>query len=153
MFGENKNFYPTPKNLIEKVVEKVDWIRVRTILEPSAGKGDIVNWLDDYKENDYHARFKIDCIELDKNLQSVLRGNGKRVIYDDFLKFETPFLYDLIIMNPPYDFGAKHLLKALQLQERNGGAVICLLNAETLKNLCTNERMLLKRNRSRRRKT
>ena len=53
--------------------------------------------------------------------------------------------YDLIIMNPPFSNGCKHLLKALEMQQRNGGAVICLLNAETLKNPCTNDRQDLKR--------
>ena len=53
--------------------------------------------------------------------------------------------YDLIIMNPPFSNGCKHLLKALEMQQRNGGAVICLLNAETLKNECTNERIMLNR--------
>lgn len=53
--------------------------------------------------------------------------------------------YQLIILNPPFSNGCKHLLKALDMQSRNGGAVVCLLNAETLKNPCTNERMDLKR--------
>lgn len=37
------------------------------------------------------------------------------------------------------------MLKAIELQQRNGGAVICLLNAETLKNECSNERIMLNR--------
>ena len=53
--------------------------------------------------------------------------------------------YDLIIMNPIFSNGCKHLLKALEMQHRNGGAVICLLNAETLKNPCTNDRQDLQR--------
>ncbi len=53
--------------------------------------------------------------------------------------------YSLIIMNPPFSNGCKHLLKALEMQERNGGAVVCLLNAETLKNPCTNDRVDLQR--------
>lgn len=46
-------------------------------------------------------------------------------------------------MNPPFSQGAKHLLKALALQS-NGGMVLCILNAETIKNPYTNERMALK---------
>ena len=49
------------------------------------------------------------------------------------MTFYTYKHYDLIIMNPPFDNGDKHLLKAIDLQ-KNGGAIICLLNAETLKN-------------------
>ncbi len=36
-------------------------------------------------------------------------------------------------MNPPFSNGDKHLLKALDMQ-KNGGQIVCLLNAETLKN-------------------
>jgi hypothetical protein len=47
-------------------------------------------------------------------------------------------------MNPPFDKGDLHLLHALELQ-KDGGKVICLLNAETIKNPYTNSRTLLKR--------
>ena len=89
--------------------------------------------------------FDIDCIEIDQNLQHVLKGKDYRVVYNDFLTYNTMKEYDLIIMNPPFSNGCKHLLKALEMQQRNGGAVVCLLNAETLKNLCTNDRQYLQR--------
>ena len=43
------------------------------------------------------------------------------------------------MMNPPFSEGDKHLLKALELM-KNGGQVVCLLNAETLKNPYSNSR-------------
>lgn len=67
------------------------------------------------------------------------------MVYNDFLTYDTLKEYDLIIMNPPFDNGCKHLLKALEMQKRNGGAIVCLLNAETLKNLCSNDRTTLSR--------
>lgn len=45
-------------------------------------------------------------------------------------------------MNPPFSNGASHLAKALEMQ-KNGGLVICILNAETVKNPYTNERKAL----------
>ncbi|HHX70862.1 MAG TPA: DUF4942 domain-containing protein, partial [Gallicola sp.] len=118
-----------------------------SILEPSAGKGNIVDKLKEkekiYKYSNY--KFDIDCIEIDKNLQHILKGKGYRVVHDDFLTYDTMKEYDLIIMNPPFSNGCKHLLKALEMQERNGGAVVCLLNAETLKNDYINDRKLLNR--------
>lgn len=53
---------------------------------------------------------------------------------NDFLEFETHKRYDIILMNPPFSKGAEHLMKALKMQERNGGQVVALLNAETIKN-------------------
>lgn len=149
MFTDNKDFYPTPQNLIDKMLDGLDWKMIHTVLEPSAGKGNIVEALK--KKEDFNNRWyttiklNIDCIENDVNLRAVLKEKNFRVVHDDFLTYDTMKEYDLIIMNPPFSNGCKHLLKALEMQQRNGGAVICLLNAETLKNKCNNERIMLNR--------
>ena len=46
-------------------------------------------------------------------------------------------------MNPPFSNGEKHLLKAIELMEY-GGQIVCLLNAETLRNICNVYRQDLK---------
>lgn len=151
MFTDNKDFYPTPQNIIDKMLCNLDFTMIKSILEPSAGKGDIVEVLKKKAENHNkywghkEYQFDIDCIEIDQNLQHILKGKNFRVVYNDFLTYDTMKEYDLIIMNPPFSNGCKHLLKALEMQERNGGAVVCLLNAETLKNPCTNDRLDLQR--------
>lgn len=156
---KNNEFYPTPKALVKKMVEGVQWEMVKTILEPSAGKGDILDSLAEVEleQRSYKGRigelelytwkeklFKlydidIDCVEIDENLQHILKGKGYRVVHDDFLTFQTFKKYDLIIMNPPFSCGDKHLAKALQMQ-KDGGSIICLLNAETIKNPYSNLR-------------
>ena len=124
----NKQFYPTPEHLGRQLLRHVDWKRVTAILEPSAGKGDLLRLV--------KGKAKIvECIELDPNLQAILRDQGYNVIGDDFLTHDTYTSYDLIIMNPPFSDGAKHLLKALDLC-KHGGQVCCILNAETLRNPC-----------------
>ena len=40
-----EEFYPTPAPVIEKLLDGVDWKNVHTILEASAGKGDIADWI------------------------------------------------------------------------------------------------------------
>ena len=142
-------FYPTPESLLREILSDVDWYRVKTFLEPSAGTGNIANYVRQRMTATMRRSYgseqpepDIDCIEIDKDLQSVLKGRGFRVVHDDFLTFRTWKQYDLIVMNPPFSQGAKHLLKALELQE-NGGHVVCILNAETLRNPYTNERKLL----------
>ena len=149
MFTDNKDFYPTPENLINKMLCDIDFKMIHSILEPSAGKGNIVEAIKK-KEKFYSSTYNkvnydIDCIESDQNLQSILKGKNFRVVYNDFLTYDTMKEYDIIIMNPPFSNGCKHLLKALEMQQRNGGAIVCLLNAETLKNLCTNDRQYLQR--------
>ena len=133
-YNFNEEFYPTPKSLLNKIFDGVDWQQVDTILEPSAGKGDIIEFIQNSEEaHRYHHNFEIDCIEKDPNLQAVLKQKGFRLVHDDFFTFHTWKQYDLIVMNPPFSCGDKHLLNALKLQE-DGGNVICILNAETLKN-------------------
>ena len=146
MFEQNKDFYPTPGRLIEKMLFSLDFDYIQSILEPSAGKGDIVDKIKKKEDSGWKKRnFDIDCIESDSNLQHILKGKSYRLVYNDFLNYETMKEYDLIIMNPPFSNGCKHLLKALEMQKRNGGAIVCLLNAETLKNQCNNDRITLVR--------
>ncbi|WP_188055617.1 class I SAM-dependent methyltransferase [Oryzomonas rubra] len=112
------------------------------VLEPSAGKGDLINGLkDSFKYS--NSRFEVSAIEIDPILQAALRGNDVKVIDSDFMGFAGPDKFDLIIANPPFDDGDLHLLKALDIMYR--GQIIFLLNAETLRNPHTNNRKLLVR--------
>lgn len=147
MFEENRDFYPTPEQVIEKMLEGVKFDTVQSVLEPSAGKGDLAEGIKKIFERKTYSRWggrdlDMDCIELQPELQMILKGKGYRVVHNDFLTYSTYKRYDLIISNPPFSQGAKHLLKMLDMQE-NGGGVICLLNAETLKNPYTAERKVL----------
>ena len=147
MFEENRDFYPTPDDLIEKMLEGVDFYMVGSVLEPSAGKGDLAEGINAIFKRKTGLRWgerilDLDCIELQPELQMILKGKGYRVVHNDFLTYSTYKRYDLIISNPPFSQGAKHLLKMLDMQE-SGGGVICLLNAETLKNPYTAERKVL----------
>ena len=135
-----KEFYPTPGKLLDKITEGIDWKMIRSVLEPSAGKGAIADYIKEkYKDHTYHNNLDIDCIEIDDNLQKTLKGKELRVVHNDFLTFHTFKHYDLIIMNPPFSDGCRHLLHALSLQRDNFG-LICILNAETIRNPYTNER-------------
>ena len=135
------SFYPTPKNLIDKMLSGVALNTVRTVLEPSAGKGDIVDVVANrMKMMNGHGRWEndkyipdIDTIEINPDLRHVLTGKSYRVVHDDFLTYDTYKHYDLIVMNPPFAQGEKHLEKALEVQ-KDGGAIVCILNAETIRN-------------------
>lgn len=148
----NSGFYPTPSKLAGKMLSCVKWEGVYTILEPSAGKGDLADAVDRHiraRRHKISSRIYIDadepyldCIEQDADLSALLRGKGLHVVHDDFLTFRTVKQYDLCIMNPPFENGDQHLLQALSLMER-GGQIVCLLNAETIRNPYTNRRKLL----------
>lgn len=140
----DNQFYPTPSHIVEKMALKIDFRRVKSILEPSAGKGDILIALRDrFRLHGIYVDF-IDCVEIDPNLRAILKEKNYNVVGNDFLLFQTYSQYDLIIMNPPFKNGDKHLLKALELC-KTGGQVCCILNAETIKNPCTVYRQDLNR--------
>ena len=154
---QTSEFYPTPESLVKRMLKGVNFDYIHTVLEPSAGKGDILREIAK-EEHRYRSSksFDVDCIELDPNLRQILKynfsderkrqfdrwkdaeyntffENGIHIVHDDFLTYNPFKRYDLIVMNPPFSNGDKHLLKALKMQEK-GGNIICLLNAETLKN-------------------
>lgn len=145
LYNGNNDFYPTPAHLARKMLDKVNFKEVTTVLEPSAGKGDLIEMVKQKEGGLYGCKFDIDAIEKDANLRHILNGKEYRTVHDDFLTYETFKQYDLIIMNPPFSDGCKHILKALEMQKRNGGQIVCLLNAETIKNPFSNDRIALQR--------
>jgi len=144
----NKNFYPTPKPLIQRLLKpylnphykhhryanKYD-IKGR-ILDPEAGKGDILDYISDNQKNPQKESFF--CIEIEPDLQAILRKKNYKVIDNDFLLYNEDRYFDFIIMNPPFDNGAKHLLKAIEVADNT--EIACILNAETIRNEHTKER-------------
>lgn len=143
-------FFPTPEELSAKLLKGIDWSTIGTVLEPSAGAGDLAQAVaQNIRARSYSSRWRdddesadIDCVEIDESLRAVLKEKKFRVVGDDFLNFRTFKRYDLIVMNPPFDQGAKHLLKALSMVE-SGGSVRCILNAETIRNPFSKERQHL----------
>lgn len=193
---QTSEFYPTPERIVDKMIQCIDLDYCHTILEPSAGKGDILRVIAQKAAVRYgryeKQKLDVDCIEVDPYLRQILRfnfseeretgllrrkreieesrqydrakheysyrasadrqeiqeinaelqtffKNGIHIVHDDFLTYSPFKRYDLIIMNPPFSNGDKHLLKALKIQSR-GGKIVCLLNAETLRNPCTETR-------------
>ena len=142
MFGIQ--FYPTPPNVAKKMVEPyADLIKSGAyVLDPSAGSG---NLLDVATYSLYgHATRKFDhcfAVEIDPDLQAVLRQKKIKVIGDDWLKYASHYHFDIILMNPPFANGDEHLLKAWEVLR--GGHIACLVNAETIRNPFTARRELL----------
>lgn len=91
---------------------------------------------------DYGERWRLEK-EIEKELDQYKYHECVRVVYDDFLQYWPDDKYDAIIMNPPFDAGAKHLNHAIEIMRMYGGTIVCLLNAETIRNVCDNHRRKL----------
>lgn len=127
-------FYPTPQSLSRKAIEKIDLKGVNSILDPEAGKGDFLKAVNDCRRS-YGTKFS--AIEIDENLQKLIPQEYK-LIDSDFLEYAGGDQFDLIVMNPPFDNGDKHLLKAIDIMF--SGQIVCILNAETIRNPYSNIR-------------
>lgn len=136
MYKDNKDLYPTPKELANKMLSKVNWRDVKNILEPSAGLGNIIDVIN--SDINRHNSYNVCAIEIDNKCRNVLLSKNVKVIDSDFLLYNGLEQFDLIIANFPFSDGDKHLHKALDVLF--SGQIVCLLNAETIKNPYTNSR-------------
>lgn len=119
----NKDFYPTPKNVIDLMMEN-ESVEGMKVLEPSAGKGDIVDWMWQ------HGAADVIACETDKNLQKMLSGKC-RLVCEDFMQLRSEDVshVDYIVMNPPFAEAEKHILHAWDIAP-SGCIIIALKEHE-----------------------
>lgn len=71
------DFYPTPKELGKKMLQGIDLGFISTVLEPSAGKGDLIRCLAEEsiaQEHRYNPHtLNVDAIEIDPYIRSILK--------------------------------------------------------------------------------
>ncbi len=138
----NDDFYPTPPHLASRMASLIKGYP-QNILEPSAGRGNIIEAMQTKFRHSWGSKIEVSAIEIDQDLRAILRTNDIKVIDSDFLAFAGPDKFDLIIANPPFYNGELHLMKAIDIMYC--GQIIFLLNAETIKNPCTMARKELTR--------
>lgn len=89
-------YFTTHTLLLRKVFEFIK-NDPHYILEPSIGRGHIVEYIQQKIKN---CRFKM--IEIDESLITLESINKNNLIYNDFLKYEVNETFDTIIGNPPF---------------------------------------------------
>lgn len=122
----NTDFYPTPEDVIMQMLDGYD-VQGKVVLEPSAGKGNIVDFMLQSGAADVIA-----C-EKEVDLKKILATKCK-VISEDFLKVQGSDVshVDFIVMNPPFSADEKHILHAWEIAPE-GCKIIALCNLNTLK--------------------
>ena len=139
------NFFPTQRNLIEKMLEEYKNKPLpKNILEPSAGKGDIIDYVNKI-QNKRQKQSNIYAFEFVEELQDILKSKSNcQLLGNDFMAYRSKKIkFDLILMNPPFDRGVNHVLHAWEMLG-NGGKVIALLNQHTYYNAYNSHRLKLK---------
>lgn len=133
LFRENADFYPTPEEVIS-IMMLGENILGKTILEPSAGSGNIVKWL---KAN---GAGEVIACEKDTHLQKLLAGECQ-LLASDFLTVTSEQIshVDFIVMNPPFSEGVKHIKHAFEIAPA-GCTIIALCNTSNIENRYSIER-------------
>lgn len=128
-------FYPTPPALAKEAADLFK-MPITRLLEPEAGRGDLVApYCSGYR------RVEIDCVEIDPDNRAVLKAKGLNVVGIDFMAFDPGPIYSHVIMNPPFNQGAEHVIRAWELLF--SGELVAILNAETVRNPYTAARKQL----------
>lgn len=133
----NADLYPTSREVIFTMLEGIN-IQGKIILEPSAGFGDIIDYL-----NDNGAEKVLFC-EINEDLQAISQHKAK-FLQADFLTLESSQIshIDLIVMNPPFSKDTEHILHAFEIAPA-GCKIIALCNAQTVENTYSQSRKNLK---------
>jgi len=151
-------FYRTPEWVARQMVEDLNIGTSSKVLDPSAGDGRLLEIakvvareklesrlqreIPEYVWGSHRHECKDYCaIEIDPNLQAILREKHFKVIDSDFLIHGGEFYFDFILMNPPFKDGVQHLLHAWEIA--HGATIRCLLNANTIRNPYSQDRMRL----------
>ncbi len=118
----NRDFYPTPTHVIEDMLKMSD-VCGKIVLEPSAGIGNIVDYL-----QKRGAKAVLTC-EINDKFRSILAGKSE-VVGSDFLQLgpEQISHIDMIVMNPPFSTIKKHLLHAWEIAP-DGCEIVSLTNS------------------------
>ena len=94
-------FYPTPPALSERLLSGIDWEKIETVLEPQAGKGNIVRAaMEKYTTLRGYGdrRLNVDCVEIDPYLRSILQyefcGQRENELYERLRQLEEKKKYN-----------------------------------------------------------
>lgn len=120
-------YFPTPEPIVARLIEQAEIEPGMTVLEPSAGQGNIAKAVADIAE--------VDCVELlQKNVEALLAGEFARdVIMSDFLALVPAPTYDRVVMNPPFarQDDIRHVTHAMRFL-KDGGRLVSVMAASIL---------------------
>lgn len=117
-------FYPTPGELARLLVEFADITGEDVVLEPSAGRGDLLRAIAEARPSE------IECCELMPENRARLEEDGWELVGADFLKLRRYARYSRIVANPPFtnDQDLRHLKHMYELL-KFGGRLVCVTSA------------------------
>ena len=124
------DFFPTPEDIVNRVMELADIRPGMKTLEPNAGMGHIAKKLQGIAGKD-----NVDLVEMSSQLVDYLKTAGHKVTQSDFLKFGEKGTYERIVMNPPFskDQDIDHVMHAFDLLKPGGKMTAIMSNMAGLR--------------------
>jgi len=118
-------FFETPPDRVDQLIDLADIQPDHTCCEPSAGRGAIAKRL-----RDIVGVNLVTCIELNPDNVKALTDAGFTAYQYDFLQYPIDFKFDRIVMNPPFtrQQDIQHVEKAL-LNLKDGGCLVSVMSA------------------------
>jgi len=116
-------YFPTPSDIVGRMIDEADIEENSLILEPSAGKGDIVDTI-----IEAFPSASVDVVEINSRLRDILEAKGHNIIEHDFLDVEAVEKYDRIIMNPPFE-DSQDIFQVLKAYKhlKIGGRIVAIM--------------------------
>lgn len=118
-------YFPTPPELADRVAEAADIRDGMTVLEPSAGKGNLIEAVQRQGAKDV----QVDALEVNHTLRTILEAKKAQVIGQDFTELDPGKTYDRIVMNPPFENGQDiaHVRQAYE-HLKPGGRLVAIMS-------------------------
>lgn len=119
--GQSFQYYATPAELAEIVVDLAAISETDDVLEPSAGQGNLAQFV---------PCSRLTCIEISSLHCTVLKAKGFNVIEGDFLELPASRV-SKIVMNPPFSGNRAqlHVRHAAEHWLKPGGRLVAVLPA------------------------
>lgn len=116
-------FYPTPEKLARICTELAEIGDDDTVLEPSAGQGDLAAFL---------PKDRTTCVEISPLHCAVLKAKGFATVQADFIEWAgaTAARFDCVVMNPPFSDGrARSHVEHAGLIVKPAGRLVAIMPA------------------------
>ena len=110
-------FFETPQNIVDMVIERAGNIADKSVLEPSAGRAAIASKV--------NAK-ELHVIEIMDDNRAFLVESGYRVVASDFMAPNFEDSYDIILANPPFtrQQDVDHVTKMIKLAKEKVVAIM-----------------------------
>lgn len=110
-------YFPTPKEVVNKMIDLADLQPMDYILEPSCWTGAIIDWILEKTREVNIKWIEYDYSNYEILLEKYQNKDYVRLENVDFMDYNNDNIFSKIIMNPPFENkqDMKHIMKAFEL--------------------------------------